>query len=90
MAFKMHKSTKDCDNIAKGVLDALAPRKNNFLPHEGVMDDRVVSSNANAKIYIPEEYEPGTLVIEYNTSEFLTGFFADVKAIMNWEADIKP
>lgn len=88
MAFTMHKSTKDCDNIAKGILDALAPRKNNFLPTDKVTDDRIISSNCNAKIYVPEDYEPGTLIIEYNVRQFLTSFFEDVKKVMGWVNNI--
>ena len=57
MAFKLHKHKKDTDNLSKAIKDALAPRKSNFV-HGAMpaMDDRVISSYANAKIYLPDEY----------------------------------
>lgn len=85
MAFKLHKNKKDTDNLAKGLKDALAPRKNNFIDtNKLVMDDRVISSYANAKIYLPDEHKEmiGVLIVEYEVDEFLTGFFDDALDIM--------
>lgn len=85
MAFKLHKNKKDTDNLAKGIKDALAPRKNNFIDtHTPAMDDRVISSYANAKIYLPDEYSSwvGILIIEYDANDFLTGFFNDAASLM--------
>jgi Holliday junction resolvase RusA-like endonuclease len=85
MAFKMHKNKKDCDNIGKGVFDALAPRKSNFAAEKthGI-DDRVISSYANAKIYVPDGHiiKPGILIVEYGLQEFIEPYFKDMMAIM--------
>jgi Holliday junction resolvase RusA-like endonuclease len=81
MAFKMHKNKKDCDNIGKGIFDALAPRKSNFAPEKTLgIDDRVISSYANAKVYIPDgiSLKPGIAIIEYDVSWFMKIWFADV------------
>lgn len=86
MAFKLHKNKKDTDNLSKAIKDALAPRKSNFLAgKQPAMDDRVISSYANAKIYLPDEYadKVGTLIVEYDVSDFLNGFFFDAILLMN-------
>ncbi len=84
MAFKLHKNRLDTDNLTKGVLDAIAPRKSNFMSTRNIPDDRVVSSYANAKIYLPDNHKDkvGILIIEYKISDFLDGFFADAMAIL--------
>ena len=85
MAFKLHKNKKDTDNLSKAVKDALAPRKSNFVSgNQPAMDDRVISSYANAKIYLPDEYadKVGILIVEYDVNEFLTPFFKDVIEVM--------
>jgi Holliday junction resolvase RusA-like endonuclease len=86
MAFKMHKNKKDCDNLGKGVFDALAPRKSNFAAEKSHgIDDRVISSYANAKIYVPDGHEikPGILIVEYDLKEFLDPYFSDVLEIFS-------
>jgi Endodeoxyribonuclease RusA len=100
MTFKMHKNKKDTDNLSKAIKDALAPRKSNFTPGAmPAMDDRVISSYANAKIYTPGEWvkQPdgekiytgavGTLIVEYDLNEFLQDFFKDAAALMQWTVD---
>lgn len=84
MGFKMHKNRLDTDNLTKGILDAIAPRKSNFMSNRGIPDDRVISSYANAKIYLPDEYKDkvGILIVEYQESDFLTGFFNDAINIL--------
>ncbi len=102
MAFKLHKNKKDTDNLSKAIKDALAPRKSNFTPGAmPAMDDRVISSYANAKIYVPGEWvkQPdsedkvytgkiGTLIIEYDINEFLQDYFNDAALIMEWAVDL--
>lgn len=86
MAFTLHKNKKDTDNLSKAIKDALAPRKNNFDTNSKTpaMDDRVISSYANAKIWLPDEYKThiGTLIIEYDLCEFLVPFFANLANII--------
>lgn len=80
MAFKLHKNKKDTDNLSKAIKDALAPRKSNFVSgKQPAIDDRVISSYANAKIYLPDTYadKVGILIVEYDVNEFLTPFFND-------------
>lgn len=97
MAFKLHKNKKDTDNLSKGVKDALAPRKSNFVVgKQPAMDDRVISSYANAKIYLPDEHadKVGILIVEYDIEDFLSGFFSDAINLMDlrvkeWIGDIK-
>jgi len=91
MAFKLHKNHKDTDNLSKAIKDALAPRKSNFVAGSmPAMDDRVISSYANAKIYLPMGYEDqaGTLIMEYETNEFLMPYFLDAAGIMGFPIDI--
>jgi len=86
MAFKLHKNKKDTDNLSKGLKDALAPRKSNFVVGNApAMDDRVISSYANAKIYLPDEHadKVGTLIIEYDVDEFLKPFFDDAMQLLS-------
>jgi Holliday junction resolvase RusA-like endonuclease len=86
MAFKLHKNKKDTDNLSKAIKDALAPRKSNFvLGAQPAMDDRVISSYANAKIYLPDAHadKVGVLIVEYDVNEFLTDFFNDAAKIMS-------
>lgn len=86
MAFKLHKNKKDTDNLAKALKDSLAPRKSNFVVSSTpAMDDRVISSYANAKIYLPDEYidNVGTLIIEYDLDEFLIPFFNDAMSLLS-------
>lgn len=88
MAFKLHKNKKDTDNLSKAIKDALAPRKSNFVQgRQPAMDDRVISSYANAKIYLPDEYidKVGILIVEYNIEDFLMGFFFDATRLMKME-----
>lgn len=90
MAFKMHKNKKDTDNLSKGIKDALCPRKSNFLTTQKKgIDDRIISSYANAKIYIPDDFpiEPGILIVEYDIYDFLLPFWADA---MNCLGIIQP
>jgi len=85
MAFKLHKHKKDTDNLSKAIKDALAPRKSNFIPGAmPAMDDRVISSYANAKIYLPDEHasKVGILIVEYKINDFLGKFFVDAMGIM--------
>jgi len=85
MAFKLHKNKKDTDNLSKAIKDALAPRKSNFIPGSvPAMDDRVISSYANAKIYLPDEHADkiGVLIVEYSVNDFLGKFFTDAMDIM--------
>ncbi len=85
MAFKLHKNKKDTDNLSKAIKDALAPRKSNFVPGGmPAMDDRVISSYANAKIYLPDSHvdKVGVLIIEYNVNEFLNPFFIDAMSLI--------
>lgn len=84
MAFKLHKNKKDTDNLSKGVKDALAPRKSNFVTDKQLgIDDRVISSYANAKIYVPDDcvIKPGILIVEYGVNDFLGQFFIDAMDI---------
>lgn len=86
MAFKLHKNKKDTDNLSKAIKDALAPRKSNFTPGSTpAMDDRVISSYANAKIYLPDEHadKVGILIVEYQANDFLGKFFVDAMEIMS-------
>lgn len=86
MAFKLHKQKKDTDNLSKAIKDALAPRKSNFVVGNApAMDDRVISSYANAKIYLPDEYSDrvGVLIVEYPINDFLGKFFTDAMEIIN-------
>lgn len=86
MAFKLHKNKKDTDNLSKAIKDALAPRKSNFVPGGmPAMDDRVISSYANAKIYLPDShaYKIGVLIVEYKENDFLGKFFVDAMEIMS-------
>lgn len=90
MAFKLHKNKKDTDNLSKAIKDALAPRKSNFIAGNApAMDDRVISSYANAKIYLPDEHadKVGVLIVEYNTNEFLLDFWLDAMKIMGVNVD---
>lgn len=85
MAFKLHKNKKDTDNLSKAIKDALAPRKSNFTPGSTpAMDDRVISSYANAKIYLPDEHDDkvGILIVEYWVHDFLYPFWIDAMNIM--------
>lgn len=85
MAFKLHKNKKDTDNLSKAIKDALAPRKSNFVTgNMPAMDDRVISSYANAKIYLPDEHvdKVGILIVEYYAHDFLYQFFLDAMGIM--------
>jgi hypothetical protein len=85
MAFKLHKQKKDTDNLSKAIKDALAPRKSNFVAgNMPAMDDRVISSYANAKIYLPDEYKDkiGILIVEYAINDFIGKFFNDAMSIM--------
>jgi hypothetical protein len=89
MAFKMHKNHKDTDNLSKAIKDALAPRKSNFVAGpKRPMDDRVISSYANAKIYLPDEHKDkvGTLIIEYDLNQFLRGYFQDAMQLIKIQA----
>ena len=91
MAFKLHKNKKDTDNLSKAVKDALAPRKSNFVPGNiPAMDDRVISSYANAKIYLPDDFpvKPGILIVEYDVNEFLDPFFIDAMNILKVIPDV--
>ena len=93
MAFKLHKNKKDTDNLSKAIKDALAPRKSNFIVgKQPAMDDRVISSYANAKIYLPDEHldKVGILIIEYDTNEFLLPFFNDAMMLMDITNNILP
>lgn len=90
MAFKLHKNKKDTDNLSKAIKDALAPRKSNFVAgKQPAMDDRVISSYANAKIYLPDQYidKVGILIIEYDITSFLKDFFLDAANIMDISVD---
>lgn len=97
MAFKLHKNKKDTDNLSKAIKDALAPRKSNFIVgKQPAMDDRVISSYANAKIYLPDEHfdKVGILIVEYDIEDFLRGFFFDAMKMMeielpDWLGNIK-
>lgn len=85
MAFKLHKNKKDTDNLSKAIKDALAPRKSNFVAGSmPAMDDRVISSYANAKIYLPDEYSDkvGILIVEYWVHDFLYPFWYDAMKII--------
>jgi hypothetical protein len=85
MAFKLHKNKKDTDNLSKAIKDALAPRKSNFAAGATpAMDDRVISSYANAKIYLPDTHADkiGILIVEYSVNDFLGKFFSDAMDIM--------
>lgn len=91
MAFKLHKNKKDTDNLSKAIKDALAPRKSNFVPGGmPAMDDRVISSYANAKIYLPDGHADkiGILIVEYGTGDFLGKFFSDAMEIMKIPASV--
>ncbi len=93
MAFKLHKNKKDTDNLSKAIKDALAPRKSNFVAgNEPAMDDRVISSYANAKIYLPAEHSDkiGILIVEYNVDEFLTPFLKDAANILSIDLSNHP
>lgn len=86
MAYKLHKNKKDCDNIGKGIFDALAPRKSNFAAEKtNGIDDRVISSYSNAKIYIPDDskIKTGILIIEYDVNSFLEFWFSHVMEIFS-------
>ena len=86
MAFKLHKNKKDTDNLSKAIKDALAPRKSNFVQGAApAMDDRVISSYANAKIYLPDDYadKVGILIVEYDVNDFLMQSFSDAASILN-------
>lgn len=88
MAFRLHKNKKDTDNLSKAIKDALAPRKSNFVPgRQPAMDDRVISSYANAKIYLPDEHSDkvGILIVEYEVNAFLKDFFVDAANIMGFQ-----
>lgn len=93
MAFKLHKNKKDTDNLSKAIKDALAPRKSNFAPGKVIsgMDDRVISSYANAKIYLPDEHKDkvGILIVEYWVHDFLYGFFIDAMKLMGIDMEFK-
>lgn len=89
MAFKLHKNKKDTDNLSKAVKDSLAPRKSNFVAGNiPAMDDRVISSYANAKIYLPETHADkiGILIIEYDINDFLGKFFVDAMGLISIES----
>lgn len=86
MAFKLHKNKKDTDNLSKAIKDALAPRKSNFVTsNHSAIDDRVISSYANAKIYLPDEFadKVGVLIVEYDINDFLRRFFFDAMNLMD-------
>lgn len=92
MAFKLHKNKKDTDNLSKAIKDALAPRKSNFIAGNApAMDDRVISSYANAKIYLPDEHADkiGILIVEYATHDFLYPFFTDAMKLMEIDMEFK-
>lgn len=92
MAFKLHKNKKDTDNLSKAIKDSLAPRKSHFSPDAGHgIDDRVISSYANAKIYLPDEYKEkvGILIVEYYVHDFLYNFFLDSMSIMGIDMNFK-
>lgn len=87
MAFKLHKNKKDTDNLSKAIKDALAPRKSNFVQSATpAMDDRVISSYANAKIYLPDCHmdKVGILIVEYDVNDFLMQSFGDASSIMEF------
>jgi len=88
MAFKLHKNKKDTDNLSKAIKDALAPRKSNFVAGGmPAMDDRIISSYANAKIYLPDTHvdKIGILIMEYSVNDFLGKFFVDAMEVMGIE-----
>jgi len=90
MAFKLHKNKKDTDNLSKAIKDALAPRKSNFVVgSKPAMDDRVISSYANAKIYLPDTHADkiGILIVEYSVNDFLGKFFTDAMEVMGIKTD---
>lgn len=90
MAFKLHKNKKDTDNLSKAIKDALAPRKSNFVQSATpAMDDRVISSYANAKIYLPDIHadKVGILIVEYEVNDFLMQSFGDASSIMKFDTD---
>lgn len=92
MAFKLHKNKKDTDNLSKAIKDALAPRKNTFMGgSQPAMDDRVISSYANAKIYLPDEHADkiGILIVEYWVHDFLYPFFLDAMKLMDIDMEFK-
>ncbi len=92
MAFKLHKNKKDTDNLSKAIKDALAPRKSNFVAgNTPPMDDRVISSYANAKIYLPDDHSDkvGILIVEYYIHDFLYNFWLDAMNIIDVDMNFK-
>ncbi len=92
MAFKLHKNKKDTDNLSKAIKDALAPRKSNFTAGSTpAMDDRVISSYGNAKIYLPDEHadKVGILIVEYGVHDFLYPFFTGAMRLMDIDVEFK-
>jgi len=78
MAMKLHKNRKDTDNLVKSFFDAIAPRKNSFSKDTDIIDDRIISSFACAKLYVPDDTQFGIMVNKYDISEFLLPFMDDM------------
>ncbi len=79
MAMKLHKNRKDTDNLVKSFFDAIAPRKNSFSKGTDIIDDRVISSFACAKLYVPDDTQFGIMVNRYSLEDFLNPFMSDMK-----------
>lgn len=78
MAMKLHKNKKDTDNLLKSFFDAIAPRRNSFSKGTDLIDDRVISSFACAKIYVPDDTQFGIMVNQYSLEDFLEPFLYDL------------
>ncbi len=78
MAMKLHKNKKDADNLFKAFTDSVAPRKNKFSKNSDIVDDRVISSFACAKIYVPDDVKCGIMVNQYTLEDFMSLFIDDL------------
>lgn len=76
MAFQMHKSRPDFDNIQKQIVDSLYYKRNRFDREKGDEDARI-SSSAFVKIWVPDNIVPGFYINEYENKEWDKVFISD-------------
>lgn len=79
MSMELHKNKKDADNLFKAFTDSVAPRKNKFSKNSNIIDDRVISSFACAKLYVPDDVKCGIMVNQYMVEDFMSLFIDDLK-----------
>lgn len=80
MAMQLHKNKKDADNLFKAFTDSVAPRKNKFSTNTDIIDDRVISSFACAKLYVPDDTKCGIMVNQYRLEDFISIFIEDLNS----------